>query len=277
MAALLALVNGGHLRPTWGIDNFLAEEPDNSIVANVMDNDVALTPVTNYTVTNTNDSGAGSLRQAILDANANAGTGNISFNISTADSGYVDPDATPGNGDEYWRILPTSFLGYITDPVILDATTQLGYDAGSGRPVIEIDGSSMGSGTAGLVLRTNESTIRGFSVHSSPDEGIEIDGSTGFGDNNTIQNNWVGIDAEGNVLGNTEHGIMMSSTADNNQIGGTGQHDGNVVGGALPGFSGVIIQIGSNNNVIQGNLIGVLADGTHGGPQCRRRYPQLFV
>ncbi len=35
-----------------------------------------------YTVTNTNDSGAGSLRQAILDANANAGADDIVFNIS---------------------------------------------------------------------------------------------------------------------------------------------------------------------------------------------------
>src|SRR5688572_23214049 len=34
-----------------------------------------------FTVTNTNDSGAGSLRQAILDANANPGQDMISFNI----------------------------------------------------------------------------------------------------------------------------------------------------------------------------------------------------
>ncbi len=34
-----------------------------------------------FTVTNTNDSGAGSLRQAILDANANPGDDTIAFNI----------------------------------------------------------------------------------------------------------------------------------------------------------------------------------------------------
>ena len=34
-----------------------------------------------FTVTNTNDSGAGSLRQAILDANATAGADEIRFNI----------------------------------------------------------------------------------------------------------------------------------------------------------------------------------------------------
>ena len=34
-----------------------------------------------YTVTNTSDSGAGSLKQAILDANANSSTDTIDFNI----------------------------------------------------------------------------------------------------------------------------------------------------------------------------------------------------
>ncbi|HNP31448.1 MAG TPA: DUF4347 domain-containing protein, partial [Nitrospirales bacterium] len=37
-----------------------------------------------YTVTNTNDSGANSFRQAILDANANAGSDTITFNIAGA-------------------------------------------------------------------------------------------------------------------------------------------------------------------------------------------------
>ncbi|HHB77570.1 MAG TPA: DUF4347 domain-containing protein, partial [Desulfobulbus sp.] len=42
-----------------------------------------------YTVTNTNDSGTGSLRQAINDANNNSGSDTITFNIDTSDSGYV--------------------------------------------------------------------------------------------------------------------------------------------------------------------------------------------
>jgi hypothetical protein len=39
-------------------------------------------PTMTYTVTNTNDSGAGSLRQAIIDANANPGADIIGFNLS---------------------------------------------------------------------------------------------------------------------------------------------------------------------------------------------------
>src|SRR4051794_10285910 len=38
---------------------------------------------TTYTVTNVNDDGPGSLRQAIIDANANVGADSIGFNIGT--------------------------------------------------------------------------------------------------------------------------------------------------------------------------------------------------
>ncbi len=214
-----------------------------------------------FTVTNTNDAGAGSLRQAILDANALGGADTISFNIGVGDSGYTDPTpGAPGSGDEYWTITPTSFLGFITDPVILDATTQPGYSAVTGRPVIEIDGSLAAGATAILDLRTNNSTIRGFALHSSADEALEIDGSTGFGDNNIIQGNWVGLDAEGIVRGNTEHGIAIAFAASGNLIGGTGLNEANVFAGNT--FSGIFLRdAGTNNNIIRGNLIGLMPDG----------------
>ena len=44
-----------------------------------------------FTVTNTNDSGAGSLRQAILDANASAGADLIDFNIPGAGVHTIAP------------------------------------------------------------------------------------------------------------------------------------------------------------------------------------------
>src|SRR6476660_3159381 len=61
-----------------------------------------------FTVTNTNDSGAGSLRQAMLDANASSGADIISFNIS---------------GAGIHTISPTSALPTITDPVVIDGTS----------------------------------------------------------------------------------------------------------------------------------------------------------
>ncbi len=44
-----------------------------------------------FTVTNTNDSGAGTLRQAILDANANPGLDTITFNIPGAGPFSIKP------------------------------------------------------------------------------------------------------------------------------------------------------------------------------------------
>ena len=69
----------------------------------------ALAPAATFTVINTNDSGAGSLRQAILDANANPGTDLIEFNI-------------PGTGPH--TIQPISTLPTITDRVVIDGHTQ---------------------------------------------------------------------------------------------------------------------------------------------------------
>src|SRR5215470_11092296 len=75
------------------------------------------------TVLNANDSGAGSLRQAILDANATNGLDTIVFQI-------------PGAGVH--TISPASTLPPVTDPVIIDGTSQPGY---AGLPLIELNGT----------------------------------------------------------------------------------------------------------------------------------------
>src|SRR5438105_2976853 len=82
-------------------------------------------------VTNTNDSGAGSLRQAILNANADAALDSIGFNI-------------PGSGVH--SIIPTTALPAITSPCNVVGTGQPGFVE---KPVIEIDGASAGSGFLG--------------------------------------------------------------------------------------------------------------------------------
>ena len=207
---------------------------------------VTVTDVLELVVTNTNATGTGSLHEAILNANANVGvTDTITFNV--------------GGGGPQTILVDPAGLPLITDSVILDATTQPGY---SGTPLITLDGSATpaSSGINGITLRANNSTVKGFIVINFADEGIEMDGSTGFGDNNIIQNNWVGIDAAGNAVGNAEHGIMISDNATGNQIGGTGPNEGNVTAGN--GLSGIIINENSDNNIVEGNIIGIKPDGT---------------
>src|SRR5262245_26474094 len=80
-----------------------------------------------FTVINTNDSGVGSLRQAITDANNTAGADAIDFNIS---------------GAGVHTITPASQLPFITGQVTIDGTTQPGY---AGKPLIEISGAIVSS------------------------------------------------------------------------------------------------------------------------------------
>lgn len=136
-----------------------------------------------FTVTTTNDSGAGSLRQAILDANALAGVDNISFNIATTAPGYN----LAGLG--IFTIQPTSALPTITETVIIDATTQSQYVS---SPVIEIDGSNAGVNSNGFSIGSTGggSTIKGFAINGyASGSGIAV--STGG--QNIIEGNLIGL------------------------------------------------------------------------------------
>src|SRR5215813_11112292 len=73
-----------------------------------------VTRANTFVVTNTDNSGPGSLAQAILDANANPGPDIITFNI-------------PGSGVH--TISPNTSLPTITDPLTIDGYTQPGASA----------------------------------------------------------------------------------------------------------------------------------------------------
>src|SRR5438105_3559261 len=88
---------------------------------------------TTIMVSNLNDSGAGSFREAILESNASAGVrDSIGFQ-------------TPSGVSE--TIFLASPLPDITDPVTIDATSQVSY---GGSPLIELDGESAGLLANGL-------------------------------------------------------------------------------------------------------------------------------
>ena len=90
-----------------------------------------------FTVTNTANSGAGSLRQAITDANNAAGrTRSISTSL-LALSVHDHPASS----------LPADHR-YAT----IDATTQPGFSGLTPRPVVELDGTLAGSTTEGLTI-----------------------------------------------------------------------------------------------------------------------------
>src|SRR5574339_751272 len=83
-------------------------------------------------VCETSTPGECTLRAAIMEANASPGTDTISFNI-------------PGEGPH--TISPSYGFDFIFDPVMIDGTTQPGFD---GSPVIELEGSQAGPDAFGL-------------------------------------------------------------------------------------------------------------------------------
>lgn len=150
----------------------------------------------------------------------------------------------------------TDGLPALTDPVYLDGLSQGGAGY-SGDPLIHLDGSAtLNFSTAGITLWTSDSTVRGFVVTGSTDEGIEIAGSSGHGaaNNNVIENNWVGVDFNGNAAANSDNGILIVNGASGNIV------RNNVVGSS--GGSGIEIRGATvTGNIIQGNYVGIAPDG----------------
>lgn len=201
-------------------------------------------------VTNTNDSGPGSLREAIVEANQYLGPDTITFNIS---------------GQGPLSIAPLSPMPAITDPVNIDATTQPDY---SGFPSIEIDGSSAGGQTNGLTIAAAGagSTIQGLAINRFGGSGIAIQG----GGNNKILADESGTSLSGSTsAGNGFDGVLIDGSS-NNTIGGTSLTARNLISGN--GIAGVeILGPSASANLIAANLIGTDRSGAtalpnqHGG------------
>jgi len=140
-----------------------------------------------FTVVNTNDSGAGSLRQAILDANGNPGLDTIAFNI-------------PGSGVH--TISPATAFDHLTDQVVIDGYTQPGSSANTlvvGDDAvlrIELDGTSVGSGGAGFYLSGGHSTLRGLVLNRWSAAAVRLD----QGGNDVVEGNFIGTDPTGMTI-----------------------------------------------------------------------------
>lgn len=197
-------------------------------------------PLAIFTVSNTNDSGANSLRQAILSANSNPGADSISFNI-------------PGGANQTINLLTP--LPTISGPVTLDGTTQ---SPGNATPPIQLVGTSAGSATKGLTISAGSSTVRGLTINQFDGIGIELIGSG----NDIIEGNFIGTNAAGTAsLGNGDTGILIN-TGNGHRIGGTTAAARNVISGNVS--QGILVIGPATSNQVQGNFIGTNAAGTSG-------------
>lgn len=161
---------------------------------------------TNYIVTTTADSGAGSLRQAISDANSNPGLDSITFSIT----GSAPPHT----------IQLVSPLPNITDPVAINGTTQPDY---AGSAVIELNGANAGPAAAGFHIMANGCTVKGLIIHNFANDGILVDTASGnvLGDTNAALANVIASNALAGVaiLSGTNNAIFGNSIYDNQILG----------------------------------------------------------
>lgn len=234
-----------------------------------------------YTVTNTSDSGIGSLRQALLDANSIPGPDDVFFSIPTTDPNY---DATTG----VWTISLLSGLPMITGGYTnIDATTQTANQGNTNTQGPEIALNGGNTLTYGFLLVSPNNTINGFIIGQFE---FGIQGYGSFASNNKISNNYIGTDRTGTSTYSNQHGIGLSGditnlTISNNLISGntvvgiacapannitiTGNKIGTDISGMLPlpNPTGIILD-NSANNIIGGNLIterNLISGNTDGG------------
>jgi hypothetical protein len=209
-----------------------------------------------FTVTNALNSGGGSLRQAILDANNNEGADTIKFNIPV---------------QAVHTISPTSELPHITDPVTIDGYSQPGSEPNSRVTgaidaviLIELNGIDLQSGEHGLRIDASNVVVRGLAINRFITHGINIVGGTGT----SIEGNFIGMDPSGTLdRGNSASGVNIETGSKQTTVGGTKPEARNLISGNN-GFAVEIDGVGGNK--VQGNLMGTQKNGTTiiGGAQA---------
>lgn len=151
-----------------------------------------------YTVTTYEDSGAGSLREAINNVNASANGGKVIFNINPTVAQPVPP----------FVIKLVTKLPTINKKIIIDGTTQPAFTYTGIEPTIVINGELIPDMTVNgdypntaFVIFSDESSIEGLTMISFYSFGVALDGA----DKTVIRNN---------VIYGTEGGVRMSNSGD---------------------------------------------------------------
>jgi hypothetical protein len=182
---------------------------------NLSDNVVNLLTslVRQLVVSNTNDSGAGSLRQALIDSQVLCAREfcRVAFRIGSLPQ-----------EKRWFTISPTSPLPRVGGIVDVDGSTQtaFGGDTNPDGPEIEIRGDLQKEGDGLHVDSACEVMIRGLSIGGFPRHAIASGGNaplacvglTGLSGPLTIANNYIGLDPTGKALAPNFRGIFVGDT-----------------------------------------------------------------
>lgn len=194
-----------------------------------------------FNVSNLNDSGQGSLRWAIDQANSRAGFDAINFDSSLA-GGTIK--------------LNTSLAA------LIDRVAINGLVNADNAPQVAVNFNK----NDGLVFngkRADGSSLKGLALINAGGDGLTLNAS-GI----SVQNNYIGLGLDGVTgLGNAGNGILISNKSNNNLIGTLDPLTGKVLANQVSNVisanaaNGILVQ-GSSNNRIANNRIGTSANGT---------------
>ena len=198
-------------------------------------------------VTNTNDIGPGSLREAIEQANNHPGPDLITFNIPKNVPGY---DGNIG----VWRIMPISPLPVITDDnLVIDGFSQNNYIGGNSNPngpEIEIHGDFADYFASGLEITASGVEIYRLTINNfSNQSGILMTGVQ----SGIIAGCYIGITSTGDATSGNYHGIKLVKSMNVHIV--PADTLPNVISGNA--VEGVAIIDSSWHNIIRENIIGL--------------------
>lgn len=214
------------------------------------------------TVTHTGDAGEGSLRWALQQANAQPGADSIVFQIPITDPHY---DAVK----RFWTIAPVSALPQITDnELTIDGfTQQLALHQPEKSPAIYLSGETILGNGSGLIITSAYNTVRGLSIGGFRGASIWIKGRDAH--HNAVEGCCIGVWPDGAIgVFDPNHsqfgvdqsrGILLSLESHHNRIGGDAPEQRNIICNMF--FEGILAET-SHDNIVQGNFIGVLKDGS---------------
>jgi hypothetical protein len=196
------------------------------------------------------------LRAAIEESNAGAGTDTINFTI-------------PGGGAQTIKLDNATPLPDITGPVTIDATTQPGWAPNTASGFAGLTGANLtvvldANGKKSLVLTAGDSTVKGLVIQHAAGPGITLSHA---GDNK-VEGNFIGTSQSGLLdEGNAGSGVLVD-TSNGNEIGGVLPAQRNLISGngdpldsvglTLP--YGIWVKAGTAN-LVTGNLIGIDKSG----------------
>jgi hypothetical protein len=245
--------SGAPVNPSAGSDldghlRVIGSAPDRGAYEALVDDTIPATRI----VTNTNDSGDGSLRQAILDANANPDYSFITFDI-------------PGGCPQV--ISPASALPSITQGVRIDAWSQPGSHSNTNptgdnafRCVILNGGGTIATGLDYSGAGATQFWLQGIAIGGFTGSGLRLSG----GHDALVWGNQFGGKVGSTTVPGNGTGITLTAFATSASIGGDAPVQRNVIAGSS-GNGIVTGQIGffaSTGNDIVNNLIGTYGSET---------------